>query len=154
MNVAGGLITYTVIFNMKSRANMSTEERELAKQNMINAVINTTAQNFYIINKDFTPVGLKGYSPVLIHKESETPFNTKLNEALANGNVADANNPYAGVNGMVWGVKCPTLTKHVWNKLYFSQAYPLYESWVTSMGASNADWYYTDVDDRFMVCEW
>ena len=59
MNVAGGLITYTVIFNMKSRAGLGSEEREMAKQNMIDAVINTTAQNFYIINRDFTPIGLK-----------------------------------------------------------------------------------------------
>ena len=154
MNVAGGLITYTVIFNMKSRAKMDSEAREKAKQNMIEAVINTTAQNFYIINGDFTPIGLKGYSPVLIHKESESKFNAKLAEAIGNGNIADANNPYAGANGMVWGFKCPTLTKHVWNKLYFSQAYPLYEGWVLSNGASNADWYYTDVDERFLVCEW
>ena len=154
INVAGGLVTYTVIFNMKPRAAMSAEESEKARRNMIEAVINTTAQNFYIINKDFTPIGLKGYSPVLIHKESVTPFNNKLQTAMSDGNIASADNPYAGTNGMVWGVKCPTLTKHVWNKLYFSQAYPGYEAWVTSMGATNADWYYNGVDDRFMVCEW
>lgn len=154
MNVAGGLITYTVIFNMKSRAGLGSEEREMAKQNMIDAVINTTAQNFYIINGDFTPIGLKGYSPVLIHNESVSKFNSKLSEAISAGDILSSDNPYAGTNGMVWGIKCPTLTRHVWNKLHFSDAYPLYEGWITSMGATNAGWYFTDVDERYLVCEW
>ena len=91
---------------------------------------------------------------MLIHKESVSPFNSKLSEAVSSGNLVSSNNPYAGTNGMVWGFKCPTLTRHVWNKLHFSDAYPLYEGWITSMGANNAGWYFTDVDERYLVCEW
>lgn len=154
MNVAGGLITYTVIYNMKSRAGMPKEYSDALKQNMIDAVIQTTKQNFYIITKQFTPVGLKGYDPVLLHKESQSPFNTRLQQGLSSGAIASADNPYDGKGGMVWGVKCPTLTKHVWNKLYFSAAYPNYIKWLESGGKEYNDWYYTDVDGRYLVCWW
>ena len=66
----------------------------------------------------------------------------------------DPNNPYDGKGGMVWGVKCPTLTKHVWNKLYFSAAYPHYAEWLESGGKQHNDWYYNDVDGRYLVCWW
>ncbi len=155
INVSGGLLTFTVIFHMRSRADMSAEDREKAKQNMIDAVMNTQSQNFFIIaDSQWTPVGLKGYSPVLVHNESVKRFNQKVQEGLDARYIESADNPYSGTNGMVWGFKCPTLTKHVWNKLYFSAAYPNYESWVTSKGAQHADWYYNNVDNRFLVCEW
>ena len=153
MNVAGGLVTMTVIYHMKPRAEMEPAEREAVKQNMINAVVNTTSQNFYIIRQDFVPVGLKGYQPVLFHQESLNKYQAKLNEGVANGSI-DAANPYAGANGAVWGFKCPTLTRHIWNKLYFSQAYPHYEEWVSSMGAQHPNWYNEDVNDLYMVCWW
>jgi len=155
INVSGGLFTYTVIFKMKDRSQMDAISSEKAKELMVQAVMNTLSQNFYIIaDGSFTPVGLKGYSPVLVHSQSKSSFNRKLQQGLESGSILDQNNPYAGSNGMVWGFKCPTLTKHVWNKLYFSSAYPLYEGWVTSMGAQNANWYRTDVDTRFLVCDW
>lgn len=153
MNVAGGLVTYTVIYTMKNRAYMTQEEKDAARENMINAVIQTTKQNFYIITKEFTPVGLKGYEPVLLHSESQSPYNKKLQSGVADGNI-NANNPYDGKGGMVWGVKCPTLTKHVWNKLYFSAAYPHYVEWLESGGKQHNDWYYNDVDGRYLVCWW
>lgn len=154
INVAGGLFTYTVIYHMKPRFNMTPEERELAKQNMINAVINTTKQNFYIIaDGNFTPVGLKGYDPVLLHAQSNSSYNAKLQQGIAAG-VITADNPYGGTNGAVWGFKCPTLTRHIWNKMYFSQAYPHYEAWVTSGGTQYPDWYEKDINDMFLVCWW
>jgi len=153
MNVAGGLITYTVIYHMKDRSQMSAEEREAAKQNMIDAVVNTTSQNFYIINKDWTPIGLKGYEPVFLHSQSISKYNNGYDSGVANGTL-DAGVPYAGTNGSVWGIKCPTLTRHIWNKLYFSQAYPHYQEWVQSNGASHQEWYHEDVDDLYLVCWW
>ena len=57
---SGGLYTYTVIYHMKPRAEMSPEESAKALKNMIDAVNVTTNQNFYIVNNDFSPVGLKG----------------------------------------------------------------------------------------------
>lgn len=154
INVAGGLVTYTVIYHMKPRIDMTPEQRELAKQNMINAVVNTTSQNFYIIaDGNFTPVGLKGYDPVLIHPESVNAFNNKLQKGIAAGNIT-ADQPYAGLNGAVWGFKCPTLTRHIWNKLYFSQAYPHYEEWVQSNGAAHANWYEEDINEMYLTCWW
>lgn len=154
INVAGGLFTYTVIYHMLPRAEMTPEERVAAKQNMIDAVVNTTKQNFYIIaDGNFTPVGLKGYDPVFLHPKSESAYNKKYQQGLAAGNL-DPNVPYSGTNGAVWGFKCPTLTRHIWNKLYFSQAYPHYEEWITSGGTQYPDWYVRDIDERFVVCWW
>ena len=159
VNVTGGLFTYTVIFHMKNRANMSAEESAKCKQMMIDAVMNTTSQNFYCISnpKDdssvtLKPVGLKGYAPVLIHGEKSV---ADYNNAKAKG-AADilADNPYAGVNGQVWAFKCPTRTKHVWNKMYFDMAYPDYKNWIESEGTQNADWYNTNIDGRFLSCWW
>ena len=153
INVAGGLITYTVIYHMKDRSQMSAEQREAAKQNMIDAVVNTTSQNFYIINKDWTPVGLKGYEPVFLHNQSISKYQDAYDAGVANGTL-DAGVPYAGTNGSVWGIKCPTLTRHIWNKLYFSQAYPHYQEWVQSNGVNHPEWYIEDVDDLYLTCWW
>ena len=158
MSVAGGLFTYTVIFHMKNRAEMSAEESAKAKQMMIDAVNVTTSQNFFCLAtpKDrndvkLKPVGLKGYDPVLVHSESVASYNNMLTEGA--GNIL-TNNPYAGTEGQVWAFKCPTRTKHVWNKMYFDMAYPNYANWIKTDGAENADWYYNDIDGRFLVCWW
>ncbi len=74
--------------------------------------------------------------------------------AMATVTSCDPNVPYSGTNGAVWGFKCPTLTRHIWNKLYFSQAYPHYEEWITSGGTQYPDWYVRDIDERFVVCWW
>ena len=153
INVSGGLLTYTVIYHMKPRFNMDPEQREAVKQNMIETVTNTLKQNFYIITGDFTPVGLKGYTPVFVHNESVSKYNTKYTNGVQNGTL-DASIPYFGVNGSVWGFKCPTLTRHIWNKLYFSQAYPHYSEWVLSNGATHENWYNEDVNEMFLVCWW
>ena len=154
INVAGGLFTYTVIYHMKPRIDMDPETRQAAKQNMIETVVNTTKQNFYIIaDSKFKPVGLKGYDPVLIHSESVSEYNKQFQAGVAAGTL-DPNIPYAGTNGAVWGFKCPTLTRHIWNKLYFSQAYPHYEEWITSGGAQYPDWYVRDLNEMFVVCWW
>ena len=153
INVSGGLLTYTVIYHMKPRFNMTPEQREAAKQNMIETVTNTFRQNFYIITGDFTPVGLKGYEPVFIHNESVSKYNAKFNTGVENGTL-NPSIPYYGTNGNIWGLKCPTLTRHIWNKLYFSQAYPHYGEWVQSNGATHENWYNEDVNELFLVCWW
>lgn len=154
INVSGGLVTYTVIYYMKPRIDMDPEERELAKQNMINTVMNTYKQNFYIIaDGQYTPIGLKGYDPVFLHSQSKNAFNSKLQQGINAGDIT-AENPYGGTNGAVWGFKCPTLTRHIWNKLYFSSAYPNYEAWVTSGGTQHADWYVHGVNEMYLTCWW
>lgn len=153
INVAGGLFTYTVIYNMKPRKDMSPQERQKVLDNMIAAVMNTNAQNFYIINKDWKPVQLKGYPLIEHHSQAVTIYNNKLTEGVNNGDI-DADNPYVAKNGQVWGIKCPTLTRHIWNKLYFSMAYPNFSDWVVSNGVDFRDWYLNDVDERFLSCWW
>ena len=39
-------------------------------------------------------------------------------------------------------------------KMYFDYAYPDYKKWLESNGTENADWYYTNIDGRFLVCWW
>lgn len=154
INVAGGLFTMTVIYHMKARAEMTPTEREAVKQNMIETVMNTTKQNFYIIaDNNYTPVGLKGYDPVFLHPQSQSAYNNKFQQGVENGWL-NPSTPYAGTNGAVWGFKCPTLTRHIWNKMYFSQAYPHYTNWVESGGAADADWYHHDVNEKYVVCWW
>lgn len=156
VNVAGGLYTYTVVYEMKSRADMTEEERLAVKKNMIDAVVNTTAQNFYIVRKDYTPVGLKGYKPVDFSTKNNSNYLTKYNQQFnANADHLSADTYYKGINGEVWGFKCPTLTKHLWNKMPFAWAYPNYKKWVESNGATNADWYKdADVNGRYLTCWW
>ena len=153
VNVSGGLVTYTVIYHMKNRAEMTPEQREAAKANMIETVTNTFKQNFYIIKGDWTPVGLKGYNPVLLHNNSVNKYNTQYNTGVQNGTL-DGTIPYYGTNGSVWGFKCPTLTRHLWNKLFFSQAYPHYEEWILSGGEQHQDWYHEDVNEMYLSCWW
>lgn len=153
VNVSGGLVTYTVIYHMKPRQAMTPERREAAKQNMIETVTNTLKQNFYIITQDFTPVGLKGYEPVFVHNESVSKYNSKFANGVSNGTL-DPSVPYYGANGNVWGFKCPTLTRHIWNKLYFSYAYPHYTEWLQSDGKTHENWYSEDVNGMYLSCWW
>ena len=138
---------------MKSRYEMEPERREAAKQDMIETVTNTLKQNFYIITQDYTPVGLKGYNPVFVHNESVSKYNTKYENGVQGGTI-DPSVTYYGANGNVWGFKCPTLTRHIWNKLYFSYAYPHYTEWLQSDGTTHENWYSEDVKDMYLSCWW
>ena len=156
VNVDGGLYTYTVIYHMKPRAEVSPEESAKALKNMIDAVNVTTNQNFYIVNNDFSPVGLKGYQPVdFAVKEKPNGYKPRYDQVFAaNTDKLDATIPYYSKGGQVWGFKSPTLTKHVWNKMYFSDAYPYYESWVDSNGSQNPDWNTKEVNNLYLTCWW
>ena len=156
VNVAGGLYTYTVIYNMKPRYEMDPTQRELAKQNMIDAVVNTTAQNFYIVKQDNSAIGLKGYAPLDYQVKGINSYKSKYDELVAaNADHLNTSNYYEASDGTVWAFKCPTLTKHVWEKLYFGHAYPNYEAWVKSNGAQHQDWYKdADVDGDLLTCWW
>ncbi len=155
VNTSGGLYTYTVVYEMKPRADMTPEQREAVKQNMIDAVVNTNYQNFYIVKQDYSPVGLKGYAPVDFSVKNYSNYAEKYQQVLSqNLDKLDESTYYMGKNGEVWAFKCPTLTKHVWDKLYFSRAYPHFEEWVTSNGAQYPDWYLTDVNGDYLTCWW
>ena len=155
VNVAGGLYTYTVIYVMKGRAEMDAAQSEAVKENMMDAVVNTTAQNFYIVKSDYTPVGLKGYAPYDFSVKHYADYSTKYKSVFnANKDHLSSSTYYMGQNGEVWGFKCPTLTKHVWNKLGFGRAYPHYQEWVNSNGAEHPNWYTEDVEGMYLTCWW
>ena len=155
VNVAGGLYTYTVIYHMKPRAGMDPVQRADAKQNMIDAVMNNMAQNFFAVKNDYAPVGLKGYEPLDYKtKDGRTyanEYQKKLNQNLDH---LSADVPYKASNGQVWAFKCPTLTRHAWERMYFSNAYPHFQEWVESNGTSATDWYKKDVNPLYLSCEW
>ena len=154
INVSGGLYTYTVIYHMKPRAEMTAEERNAVKQNMIDVVNKTERENFYIVNKNYRPVHLSGYRPADFKVKDYNSYAAKYEEIFAqNTDKLDPEVPYLSKDGLVWGVKCPVLTKHVWNKLNFSDAYPKYMNWVDSNGEEDRDWYETS-DGRFISCWW
>lgn len=154
VNVAGGLYTYTVIYHMKPRAKMSASESAAAKKNMIDAVVKTENQNFYLINKSWIPVHLKGYTPGDFAVKGHNNYVDKYNEVFAaNADKLDPTIPYASKEGFVWAIKCPTLTRHLWNKMYFSYAYPRYENWLDSGGKEDQDWY-TNYVDKYLSCWW
>ena len=157
INEVGGLYTLTVIYYMKPRAEMSPEQSAACKANMMDAVVNTTAQNFYLVKKDHGTVGLKGYQPLdCAVKDYNKGYKSKYDEEVAKyGANMDLSTTFKAANGMVWGFKCPTLTKHAWELMPFAVAYPNYEEWVTSNGASHADWYKDEsVNQTALVCEW
>ena len=155
VNVAGGLYTYTVIYMMKPRALMDAATSAAVKKNMIDAVVNTTAQNFYIVKSDYTPVGLKGYAPYDFSVKNYSDYSAKYKSVYnANKDQLSDSTYYMGKNGEVWGFKCPTLTKHVWNKLGFGRAYPHYQEWLNSNGASHPQWYIEDVEGMYLTCWW
>ena len=159
MNVAGGLYTYTVIYHMKARSEMGPEESAACKANMVDAVVNTLSQNFYLVKKDHEPVGLKGYQPLdcPVKGYSKT-YKDRYDEMVNNPTYAanlDLSTTYKAANGMVWGFKCPVLTKHTWELMPFAVAYPHYKEWVTSGGTAHADWYKdSEINPVALVCEW
>ncbi len=156
VNVAGGLYTYTVIYHMKSRAEMTPEESAACKANMMETVVNTTNQNFFLVKGDYGAVGLKGYQPLDCPvKDFNKGYKAKYDEIVAaHAADMDMTTTYKAKNGMVWGFKCPTLTRHTWELMPFSVAYPHYEEWVKSNGTVHADWYKSDVNTTALVCEW
>ena len=156
INVAGGLYTYTVIYHMKDRAEMTPEESEACKANMMETVVNTTNQNFFLVKGDYGAVGLKGYQPLdCAVKDFNKGYKAKYDEIVAAHSAdMDMTTTYKAKNGMVWGFKCPTLTRHTWELMPFSTAYPHYEEWVKSNGTVHADWYKSDVNTTALVCEW
>ncbi len=156
VNVAGGLYTFTVIYHMKPRAEMSPEESDACKANMIETVVNTTNQNFFLVKGDYGAVGLKGYQPLdCAVKDYSRGYKAKYDEIVAaHAGDMDQSTTYKAKNGMVWGFKCPTLTRHTWELMPFNVAYPHYEEWVNSNGAVHADWYKEDVNYTALTCEW
>lgn len=156
VNVAGGLYTYTVIYHMKSRADMTPEESAACKANMMETVVNTINQNFFLVKGDYGAVGLKGYQPLdCAVKDFSKGYKAKYEEIVAShAGDMDQSTTYKAKNGMVWGFKCPVLTRHTWELMPFSVAYPHYEEWVKSNGAVHSDWYKKDVNTTALVCEW
>ena len=158
VNISGGLYTYTVIYHMRERGSMEAEESQMCLQNMIDAVVNTTAQNFYMVLKDNSAVGLKGYEPLDYKVKNCNSFKKMyeqiLNDASKNADL-DPSTYYLAKNGQVWAFKCPTLTRHAWEKQSYDKAYPLYDGWVTSNGKQNADWYKLEnANISYLSCEW
>lgn len=155
VNVSGGLFTYTVIYHMKARNEMDEQKKAEVLDNMMKTVYETTRQNFYIINKDWTPIGLKGYMPGDFKVKGCNSYAEKYNKIVAeHSDALDPTVPYKSNEGLIWAFKCPTLTRHLWNKLRFSGAYPKYMGWIDSNGEENADWYEDEVDTRYLTCWW
>ena len=155
VNVTGGLYTYTVVYHMKSRADMDPAQREAAKQNMIEAVMNNMAQNFFAVKQDFAPIGLKGYEPLDYKTKDNHVYATEYQKFFnKNADHLDADVTYKASNGQIWAFKCPTLTRHTWERMYFSNAYPHFKEWVLSNGAQAQEWYKRDVDYTYLTCQW
>ena len=154
VNQAGGLYTYTVIYKIKDRAQMTPEESQKCLANLVDAVVNTTAQNFFMVKQDYGAVGLKGYQPLDYSvKDYKNGYKSKYDQIVAGSSIMSATTTYVANNGQVWGFKCPTLTKHAWEKMPFSLAYPDYEAWLQSGGTQHADWYLTG-NDSYLSCQW
>ena len=156
VNVDGGLYTFTVIYHMKNRATMDANDREAAKQNMIDAVMNTTAQNFFAVKRDFAPIGLKGYQP-LDYKTKDNHIYANEYQKFFQKNAAnlDSNTTYVSKDGRVWAFKAPVKTRHLWEMQAFAKGYPNFDKWAKSDGTEAVDWYKDDtVNYTFLSCEW
>ena len=147
VNVDGGLITYTVIYHMKPRAEMSGEERIAALKNMTDVVTKTTNQNFYIMLNDLKEIGLKGYEP-------RDSYKSKYEEIVSkNSSNLSSDVTYYSNGGKVWGFKLPVLTKHAWEKYSFGLAYPKYENYIETQGEEDVDWYLYP-NGHYLTCWW
>ena len=154
VNVSGGLYTYTVIYNMKNRADMTPEQRQKALTNMLQAVVRTTSQNFFVINQSYVPTHLKGYQP-LDYKTKDGRNYGQIYQNTISGNAnLSTSTSFVSVDGQVWGFKCPPLTRHLWEKQSFDLAYPHYRTWVESDGAQHSNWYREDVNAEYLSCWW
>ena len=156
VNVDGGLYTYTVIYHMKPRYDMDPATREAAKQNMIDAVMNTVAQNFFAVKNDYAPIGLKGYQPLDYKTKDNHNYAEEYTKNFAkNAENLDPNTTYVAKNGQVWAIKAPVKTRHAWEKQYFSKAYPHFDAWLASDGEVYPNWYNDkSVDYTYLSCEW
>ena len=155
VNQTGGLYTYTVIYKTKDRSKMTPEQSQKCLANMIDAVVNTTAQNFFIVTQDWRPIGLKGYLPLDYKTKDNHIYSEEYQKKIDGKDILDPSVPYVSKTGQVWAFKCPTLTRHIWEKQSFAKAYPLYEGWVTSGGTQNANWYKLEnADVSYLSCEW
>ncbi|MBR0287169.1 MAG: DUF4842 domain-containing protein [Bacteroidales bacterium] len=155
VNVDGGLYTYTVIYKMKPRSEMNPKDREAAKQNMIDAVMNTLAQNFFVVKKDYTPIGLKGYQPLDYRTKDNHCYADEYAKNLeANLDHLNPDVPYVATNGQVWAFKAPVKTRHVWEMTFFANAYPHYHEWAESNGTEATDWYKRDLNYTYITCWW
>ena len=154
VNVSGGLYTYTVVYNMKPRAEMTAEQRQKSLTNMVEAVMRTTSQNFYVINSSYVPTHLKGYEP-LDYKTKDGRNYGQVYRQKASGNPnLSPTTTFVSTDGQVWGFKCPTLTRHLWEKMSFDLAYPNYRTWVESDGAVCSNWYLDGVNGDYLSCWW
>lgn len=155
VNQTGGLYTYTVIYKTKDRSKMTPEQSQKCLANMIDAVVNTTAQNFFIVTQDWRPIGLKGYLPLDYKTKDNHIYSEEYQKKINGKDILDPSVPYVSKTGQVWAFKCPTLTRHIWEKQSFAKAYPLYEGWVTSGGTQNANWYKLEnANVSYLSCEW
>ena len=64
VNVNGGLYTFTVIYHMKDRSEMTEQESEAQLANMIDAVYNTFKQNFYVVTTEGYPSMMRCSLPI------------------------------------------------------------------------------------------
>lgn len=155
VNQTGGLYTYTVIYKTKDRSKMTPEQSQKCLANMIDAVVNTTAQNFFIVTQDWRPIGLKGYLPLDYKTKDNHIYSEEYQKKIDGKDILDPSVPYVSKTGQVWAFKCPTLTRHIWEKQSFAKAYPLYEGWVTSGGTQNANWYKLEnANVSYLSCGW
>ena len=155
VNVSGGLYTYTVIYNMKPRAQMTAEQRQKALTNMVQAVVRTTSQNFYVVLSDYSPVGLKGYKPLDYKTKDNRNYADVYKKRVAeHPEVFDTSTTFLAKDGQVWAFKCPVLTRHLWEKMPFDLAYTHYREWVSSGGSQHSKWYAEDVNGDYLSCWW
>jgi len=137
INQGGDLFTLTVIFRYKDRTSMTETESAAQLSDMIEAVTNTEKQNFYIITNSKYEIHLKGYNP--------TPSYTTYTTDVAKSNVAMSSTAtYCTNDGLVWGIKTPVLTGHVWERVSFYGVYAKYKSFIQSSGMQDKDWYIED----------
>ena len=104
-------------------------------------ILDTNRQNFFIKVNGGKEIHMRGYAPTSAYKAEY--------EALVAGDTTlDANVYYSNTKGSTWGVKLPVGTRHAYERVPFREAYPDFNKWVDSKGASNQKWYENFVDEK------
>lgn len=151
INAGGALYTVTIVFHYADRSGLDATTSAAQLADMINGVIDTNSQNFFITAQNGGnnyEIHMKGYEPT-------TAYASKYSAAAATGVAKSTTAKYCAANGFVWGFKTPVLTRHAWEKYSFDQTYPQFAEWQTSNGTKNTEWYKAEnANGVYMSCWW
>ncbi len=143
--ITEGLPMLRAEIRLIGKEGLTGTEREQQLAAFRELILDTKKQNFFI-KANGKEIHMKGYEPT-------SSYRAEYDKHVAGDGNLQVDAPYSNKDGYTWGIKVPAGTKHVYEKCSFSEAYPGFEEWVNTEGASNPGWY-LDCDSEKTVRNW